>query len=79
MTSGLRTLHQHYIFTTATTFHLFNVVSSMALQGIQALPIDFFHLLAAELSDRLDYTTLFNCIVSSKTLASSGAVNALYR
>jgi hypothetical protein len=51
----------------------------MSSAGIQALPADVLHLLASELSDRLDFTTLFNCVVSSKHLATSGAVNALYR
>lgn len=48
-------------------------------QGIQALPADLFHLLAAELSERLDFPTLYSCVVSSKQLANAGAINALYR
>ncbi|EGP89757.1 uncharacterized protein MYCGRDRAFT_67873 [Zymoseptoria tritici IPO323] len=51
----------------------------MSSAGVPALPADLLHLLATELSDRLDFTTLYNCVVSSKHLASSGAVNALYR
>lgn len=49
------------------------------MQGMQALPADLFHLLAAELSERLDFATLYSCIVASKQLASAGAINALYR
>lgn len=51
----------------------------MARDGIQALPADLFHLLSAELSDRADFPTLFNCVVSSKQLANAGALSALYR
>lgn len=46
---------------------------------VKSLPVDFFHLLSDELADRLDFATLYNCIVSSKHIASSGAINALYR
>lgn len=73
----------HYNISIGVTFpsptdsqHIPQAIMSV---GVQALPVDLFHLLAAELSDRLDYSTLYNCIVSSKTLASSGTVNALYR
>jgi hypothetical protein len=55
------------------------MASSSSTVAIQALPADFFHLLAAELSDRLDFPTLFNCAVSSKYLANSGVIAALYR
>ncbi|KAF2167707.1 hypothetical protein M409DRAFT_65831 [Zasmidium cellare ATCC 36951] len=48
-------------------------------QGLQALPADLFHLLSAELSERLDFPTLYSCIVASKQLANAGAINALYR
>ena len=51
----------------------------MASTSIQALPADLFHLISAELSDRLDFPTLYNCVVSSKHLGNSGAINALYR
>ncbi|EME76846.1 uncharacterized protein MYCFIDRAFT_147409 [Pseudocercospora fijiensis CIRAD86] len=51
----------------------------MSSSGLQALPADLFHLLSAELSDRLDFSTLYNCAVSSRQLANAGAVNALYR
>ncbi|KAF7192298.1 hypothetical protein HII31_06330 [Pseudocercospora fuligena] len=51
----------------------------MSSSGLQALPADLFHLLSAELSDRLDFPTLYNCAVSSKQLANAGAINALYR
>lgn len=47
--------------------------------NVAALPADLFHLLMAELSARLDFPTLYACVVSSKQLANSGAVNALYR
>lgn len=43
------------------------------------LPADLYHLLSTELSERLDFSTLYNCVVSSKQLASAGAVTALYR
>lgn len=43
------------------------------------LPIDFYHLLSAELAERLDFSTLFNCIASSAQIANSGAIAALYR
>ena len=52
----------------------------MAVEQMQAaLPADLLHLLAQQLSEDRDFPTLYNCIVSSKQLASSGAVNALYR
>ncbi|KAK5169587.1 uncharacterized protein LTR77_005564 [Saxophila tyrrhenica] len=44
-----------------------------------ALPGDLLHLLAQQLSEERDFPTLYNCVVSSKQLASAGAVNALYR
>lgn len=46
---------------------------------VGTLPADLFHLLSAELSARLDFATLFNCVVSSKYIANSGAITALYR
>ncbi|KAK4494039.1 hypothetical protein PRZ48_015226 [Zasmidium cellare] len=48
-------------------------------QGLQALPADLFHLLSAELSERLDFPTLYSCICAGKQLANAGAINALYR
>lgn len=51
----------------------------MANNDMQALPVDLFHLLATELAAAKDYGTLYNCIISSKQLASAGAVAALYR
>ncbi|KAK3709835.1 hypothetical protein LTR37_010663 [Vermiconidia calcicola] len=51
----------------------------MAVQGIQALPADLFHLLAQQLSDNADFPTLYSCLVSSKQMANAGAVSALYR
>lgn len=51
----------------------------MASNGLAALPADLFHLLSAELSARLDFATLYNCVVSSKHFANSGAITALYR
>lgn len=45
----------------------------------QALPVDLYHLLSAELAERLDFSTLFNCIASSAQIANSGAIAALYR
>ena len=43
------------------------------------LPVDLLHLLAQQLADNEDFPTLYNCIVSSKHLASAGAIAALYR
>lgn len=43
------------------------------------LPPDVLHLLCDELSSRNDFSSLYNCLVSSKQVASSGAINALYR
>lgn len=51
----------------------------MARDGLQALPADLFHLLSQQLSDVLDFPTLYSCVVSSKQLANAGAVSALYR
>ncbi|KXT18054.1 hypothetical protein AC579_4556 [Pseudocercospora musae] len=51
----------------------------MSSTALHALPADLFHLLSSELSDRLDFPTLYNCAVSSKQLANAGAINALYR
>lgn len=51
----------------------------MTSTGLAALPADLFHLLSSELSARQDFSTLFNCIVSSKHFANSGAITALYR
>lgn len=51
----------------------------MATTNLAALPADLFHLLSAELSARLDFATLYNCIVSSKQIANAGAIKALYR
>jgi hypothetical protein len=42
------------------------------------LPEDILHLLCAELSNRQDFPTLFNCCSTNKTFAVS-AVTALYR
>lgn len=43
------------------------------------LPADLLHLLAAELSDRLDFATLYSCVVAGKQFANAGAVAGLYR
>ncbi|RMX92183.1 hypothetical protein D0868_13556 [Hortaea werneckii] len=62
----------------------------MASDGVQALPADLWHLITAELADRAiqaesqelarpEYAALCNCILSSKFLASAGALVALYR
>lgn len=51
----------------------------MGSNGVGTLPADLFHLLSAELSNRLDFDTLYNCIASSKQIANSGAISALYR
>lgn len=51
----------------------------MAEDSLQALPADLFHLLSTELSDRLDFPTLYHVSISSKQLASYGAISALYR
>jgi hypothetical protein len=51
----------------------------MGSNGVETLPADLFHLLSAELSNRLDFDTLYNCIASSKQIANSGAISALYR
>jgi len=51
----------------------------MANNGVGTLPADLFHLLSVELSSRLDFDTLYNCVASSKQIASSGAISALYR
>ena len=51
----------------------------MASASVRTLPVDLFHLLSVELSERADFPTLFNCAVSSKYLADSGAIAALYR
>lgn len=62
----------------------------MASEGVQLLPADLFHLITAELADRAiaadsqevarpEYAALCNCILSSKYLASAGALSALYR
>lgn len=47
--------------------------------NVGVLPADLFHLLSAELSARSDFDTLYNCVVSSKQIANSGAITALYR
>jgi hypothetical protein len=51
----------------------------MAGDDILTLPADMFHLIAQHLSDRGDFSTLYNCAVSSKYLANSGFISALYR
>jgi hypothetical protein len=51
----------------------------MGSTNIGTLPADLFHLLSAELSARLDFDTLYSCIASSKQIANSGAISALYR
>ena len=51
----------------------------MATDNIGVLPADVFHQISAELAARLDFDTLYNCIVSSKHIANSGAITALYR
>lgn len=51
----------------------------MGSSNIKTLPADLFHLLSAELSTRLDFDTLYNCVASSKQIANSGAISALYR
>ncbi|RMY35279.1 hypothetical protein D0865_13953 [Hortaea werneckii] len=62
----------------------------MASDGVQALPADLWHLITSELADRAiqaesqelarpEYAALCNCILSSKFLASAGALVALYR
>ncbi|KAI7659577.1 hypothetical protein KC319_g8917, partial [Hortaea werneckii] len=62
----------------------------MSSDGVQALPPDLWHLITAELADRAiqaesqemarpEYAALCNCILSSKFLASAGALVALYR
>lgn len=50
----------------------------MAQDGV-ALPPDLIHLLCSELSNQAEFGTLYNCLVSSKFFAGSGAINALYR
>jgi hypothetical protein len=42
------------------------------------LPEDILHLLCAELFERRDFGTLFNCCSTAKTLAEP-ALTALYR
>lgn len=62
----------------------------MAGNSVQLLPADLFHLVTAELAAkalradtqeeaRPEYAALYNCVLSSKYLASAGALNALYR
>lgn len=51
----------------------------MAGEQVPVLPPDLFHVLSLELAARLDFSTLYNCVTSSKYLANAGAVNALYR
>lgn len=51
----------------------------MEAANIASLPADVLHLLFQELSWRLDFPTLFTCVVSSRHLADAGAVTALYR
>ena len=43
------------------------------------LPIDLLHLLSEQLAARQEFSTLYNCLASSKHFANSGAVSALYR
>jgi hypothetical protein len=67
------------------SFHQRNIIRpltqkpEMGSNGVGTLPADLFHLLSAELSNRLDFDTLYNCIASSKQIANSGAISALYR
>ncbi|PPJ57375.1 hypothetical protein CBER1_01423 [Cercospora berteroae] len=51
----------------------------MATATAKSLPVDLYHLLSAELAERLDFPTLYNCITSSAQIANSGAIAALYR
>jgi hypothetical protein len=51
----------------------------MATENVGVLPADVFHQISAELAARLDFDTLYNCIASSKQIANSGAITALYR
>lgn len=55
----------------------------MEVTNIASLPVDLLHLLFQQIGEGGDefprYSTLYNCIVSSKHLASAGAVTALYR
>ncbi|KAK5132812.1 hypothetical protein LTR08_008613 [Meristemomyces frigidus] len=62
----------------------------MASNGIPLLPPDLFHLVTAELAmnalqadsqeaARPEFAALYNCVLSSKYLASAGALSALYR
>lgn len=43
------------------------------------LPSDLLHSICAELAARLDFSTLYNCAISSKQFAESGALANLYR
>ncbi|KAF2211000.1 hypothetical protein CERZMDRAFT_44205 [Cercospora zeae-maydis SCOH1-5] len=51
----------------------------MAVTTAKSLPVDLYHLLSAELAERLDFPTLYNCVTSSAQIANSGAIAALYR
>ena len=44
-----------------------------------ALPVDLLHLLSEQLAIEQQFSTLYNCIVSSKHFSNAGAVTALYR
>jgi len=58
--------------------------------GTDVLPADLFHLVFAQLAAsaqasenqevaKADFAALCNCVLSSKYLASAGALSALYR
>lgn len=55
----------------------------MEVTNIASLPADLLHLLFQQIADGGDefprFSTLFNCVVSSKHLANAGAVTALYK
>lgn len=55
----------------------------MDASNIASLPVDVLHLLFDQIAEGGDdfprYSTLYNCVVSSKHLANAGAVTALYR
>lgn len=63
----------------AISFRLLIQQLEMGSNGVGTLPADLFHLLSAELSNRLDFDTLYSCVASSKQIANSGAISALYR
>ena len=62
----------------------------MTVDMVPLLPPDIFHIITAELSAialqadsqeaaRPAFAALYNCVLSSKYLASAGALSALYR